>query len=86
MTPVDVGEQIKLAGCTTEQYFKKALLWNYGRKDDVYLDVLKFEIHYITPPYVKSYTRHLQQAAIRKEEDDEILDDLHLSEVANNDR
>ncbi len=82
MTPADVEQQIKLAGCTTEQYFNRAMKWRYGEFHDTMIDVIKYDIHYIVAPYVISYTLHLQQAAIRKEEDETTCDDCHLIDVA----
>lgn len=84
MTPSDVEEQIHQQGCSPETYFKRAMMWQYHQPHDTYLDYLKYNIHYIVPQYVQNYTNHLQQAALRRVED-EIIDDMRLAEIGRGD-
>lgn len=77
MTPSEVSQQIEKEGCSVDVYFKRAMRWKYHQDHDTYLDVLKFQVHYMVADYVKAYTLHLQQAAIRRAEDESCADDLY---------
>ncbi len=75
MTPQQVDEEVKKAGCSVETYFKRAMRWKYGVEHDTYLDVLKYQVHYIVAPYVVAYTNHLYHQA-RQEASEDFADDI----------
>lgn len=81
MTPNDVEVMIHEEGCSTETYFKRAMKWKYGQYHDTYLDVVKFDIHYIVPDYVIAYTTHLYHSKRQRAIDETTCDDIYLADV-----